>query len=136
MMVTALYAGLLALWYLVLSIRVIRMRGTAQINLGDGGNPAMLRRIRAHANFNEYVPLCLLLMALLEMGHTSIYELHLIGALLLLARVLHGIALAFTEKWLPGRFIGTLVTFFLMTLMGLQCIWMSIHMHMVWNGGG
>ena len=136
MMVTALYAGLLALWYLVLSIRVIRMRGTARINLGDGGDPAMLRRIRAHANFSEYVPLCLLLMTLLEMGHTSIYELHLIGALLLLARVLHGIALAFTEKWLPGRFIGTLLTFFLMTLMGLQCIWMSMHMHMVWNGGG
>ena len=43
MMVTPLYAGLLAIWYLVLCVRIIQYRGAAKISLGDGGNPHMLR---------------------------------------------------------------------------------------------
>ena len=63
MTITLLYAGLLAIWFLVLSIRVIQGRmGPGNPSLGDGGNPVMLRRIRGHANFAEYVPLILLLM--------------------------------------------------------------------------
>ena len=76
MMVTPLYAGLLVLWFLVLSIRVIRRHGSGGIALGDGGDPGMLRVIRGHANFAEYVPLALLLMAILELSRFSIYVLH------------------------------------------------------------
>ena len=65
MMVTPLYAALLVLWLLVLSMRVVRRRGSDKIVLGDGGNPSMLRVIRAQANFTEYVPLALLMMAML-----------------------------------------------------------------------
>ncbi len=36
--------------------------------LGDGGDPALLQRIRVHANFVEYVPFALLLLALVEMS--------------------------------------------------------------------
>ena len=57
MVVTPLYAGLLAIWFLVLSARVVQGRaGPGSPSLGDGGNPAMLRRIRGHANLAEYVP--------------------------------------------------------------------------------
>ncbi|NIO40735.1 MAG: hypothetical protein GTO41_11485, partial [Burkholderiales bacterium] len=52
---TALYAGSLALWFLVLSYRVVDRR-RAGIYLGDGGDPGMLRVVRGHANFAEYVP--------------------------------------------------------------------------------
>ena len=47
MTITLLYAGLLSLWLLVLSVRVIAIRSQG-ISLGDGGNPVLLRRIRAH----------------------------------------------------------------------------------------
>ena len=85
MTVTPLYAGILALLFFVLSIRVIRMRGTG-ISLGDGGNPIMLRRIRGHANFAEYVPLILLMMGFLEVSHFPAYLLHGLGIVLVVSR--------------------------------------------------
>jgi uncharacterized membrane protein YecN with MAPEG domain len=134
MMVTPIYAGLLALWYLVLSIRVIQRRGSAKINLGDGGDFTMLRLMRAHANFGEYVPLLLLMMAMLELSHFSIYVLHAIGATLLLARLLHGFALSFTKKWIPGRFLGALLTLVLLLVVGVLCVYQGIQGHMAWFG--
>lgn len=64
--ITTGYAALLALLLLALSMRVVDGRRRFGVNLGDGGNAAMQRRIRAHANFIEYVPLLLILLALLE----------------------------------------------------------------------
>ena len=121
MTVTPLYAGLLALWYLVLSFKVIggRRRG---INLGDGGDPMMLRMIRGHANFAEYVPLILVLMGVLELGHRPAWLLHALGITLLVARLLHGYALSFTEKWMFGRFWGTLLTFVVLLAAALACL--------------
>eukprot|EP00466_Bigelowiella_natans_P009415 jgi/Bigna1/89993/estExt_fgenesh1_pg.C_600003 len=57
MHITALYGGALTLWYLVLTARVILYRRENLIGLGDGNNNTMQRRIRAHGNFAEYVPL-------------------------------------------------------------------------------
>jgi uncharacterized protein len=125
MTVTPLYAGLLALLFLALSLRVVQMRGTG-ISLGDGGNPAMLRRIRGHANFAEYVPLILIMMALLELRKFSIYVLHGLGITLLVSRLLHGYALSFTEKFKFGRFWGTLLTYIAMVVAGVLCIYQGI----------
>ncbi|MDB5973490.1 MAG: hypothetical protein JWR07_250 [Nevskia sp.] len=134
MMVTPLYAGLLALWYLVLSIRVVQYRGAAKIGLGDGGNISMLRRIRAHANFAEHVPLILLMIGYLEVSRFSIYILHALGASLLVARLLHGIALSFTQKWLPGRMFGAGITFALLLIAGVLCVYQGIQGHLAWYG--
>jgi hypothetical protein len=125
MTVTPLYAGLLALLFFALSLRVVQMRGTG-ISLGDGGNPAMLRRIRGHANFAEYVPLVLIMMALLELSKFSIYVLHAIGVTLFVARLLHGYALSFTEKFKFGRFWGTLLTYIVMVVAGVLCVYQGI----------
>jgi hypothetical protein len=122
MTVTPLYAGVLALLFFILSIRVIALRGTG-ISLGDGGNPAMLRRIRGHANFAEYVPFILLMMAFLELSHFSTYLLHGLGITLVLARGLHGYSLSFTEKFKFGRFWGTVLTFTALNVSGLACLY-------------
>lgn len=63
--VTLLTACLLSLIYIVLFVRVVRARVRLRILLGDGGNPDMLARVRAHANFIECVPLILILMLIL-----------------------------------------------------------------------
>lgn len=110
MSITLFYAGLLAIWFLVLSLRVVKARGHGA-NLGDGGDPVLLRRIRGHGNFAEYVPLALLLMAMLEFGGMRDWVLHVFGITLVVARLLHGVALSFTEQWQFGRFYGTLLTF-------------------------
>ena len=45
MPITALYAGLLAPLFILLSMRVIRRRRGAKVAVGDGGDMALLRRI-------------------------------------------------------------------------------------------
>jgi uncharacterized membrane protein YecN with MAPEG domain len=125
MTVTPLYAGLLALLYFVLSLRVVQMRGTG-ISLGDGGNAQMLRRIRGHANFAEYVPLILVMMAMLELSKFSIYLLHALGIVLVVARLLHGYALSFTEKFKFGRFWGTFLTYLVMVVAGVSCAYQGL----------
>lgn len=109
--VTALYAGLLGLWLLTLTARVILMRRGAQVSLGDGGDKLLQRRIRAHGNFTEYVPLCLLLLALLELQELGALWLHIFGLMLLVGRLLHGYALGFTGHS-PLRVPGTVLTLF------------------------
>jgi uncharacterized protein len=122
MFVTATYAGLLALLYVVLSMRVVQMRGKGMPSLGDGGIVDLQRRIRGHGNFAEYVPLLLLMLALLENGGLPASWLHALGATLLVARVLHGYALSFTASFKFGRFWGTLLTFVLLLVSGVLCL--------------
>lgn len=122
MTVTALYAGLLGLWFLVLSYRVVQQRQTG-IGLGDGGNEDMLRRIRGHANFAEYTPMCLILIGLAEYQGASSWLIHVLGGALLLARLLHGYAFAFTAQFQFGRFHGTLLTFIILLVSSLLLLW-------------
>lgn len=120
MTITLLYGGLLAIVFLLLSARVVQGRGKDGVSLGDGGQPDLLRRIRGHANFAEYVPLQLLLLALLEMNAALPgWALHGLGAALLVSRLLHGIAMSYTERWIVGRFYGTVINFTLLLLLGL-----------------
>jgi uncharacterized membrane protein YecN with MAPEG domain len=121
MVVTPLYAGLLALFFLVLCLRVVQFRQRG-IPLGDGGDPKMLRLIRGHANFAEHVPLILLMMGFLEAGHTSIYILHALGIVLLISRLLHGYALSFTDRFRFGRVWGAGLTFTVLGICGVLCL--------------
>ncbi len=124
MSITMFYAGLLAIWFLALSVRVIQKRsGKTPINIGDGGDAEMLRRIRGHANFAEYVPLVLLMMGFLESGGLQKWALHAAGIALLTARLLHGYALSYTEKFFFGRFVGTLLTLILLLVLGAACLY-------------
>lgn len=125
MTIVPLYAGLLALWYLVLSFRVIGFRRQG-VSLGDGGSEAMLRVIRGHGNFAEYVPLALLLLAFLELDHADARLLHALGAALLAGRLLHGYALSYTAQFMPGRFAGTVLTFAVLLVSAVLCIWHGI----------
>ncbi|MDE0839144.1 MAG: MAPEG family protein [Kiritimatiellae bacterium] len=111
MAVTLIYAGALALWFLILSLRVIAARiGPSGPGLGDGGNPKVLRRIRGHANFAEYVPLVLLMMGFLELSGLPRWWLHAMGAALLVGRLIHGYALSFTQEYVFGRTAGIILT--------------------------
>jgi uncharacterized protein len=123
--VTMLYGGSLALWFLVLSARVVGRR-RAGISLGDGGDALMLRAIRGHGNFAEYVPLALILLAALELNGTSLYILHGLGIALLVGRLLHGYALSFTEQFGFGRFWGTALTYGVLGVEALMCLYKAV----------
>ena len=123
--VTMLYGGSLALWFLVLSARVVQRR-RGGIALGDGGDKMMLRAIRGHGNFSEYVPLALILLAALELNGTSLLVLHGLGIALLAARLLHGYALSFTEQFAFGRFSGTFLTYTVLGTEALLCLYQAV----------
>ena len=129
--VTPLYAGLLALWFLALTWRVIKRRGSGTY-LGDGGDQGLLRVIRGHANFAEYVPLALLMMAMLELARFSIYVLHALGIVLVVARILHGYALSFTPQWTFGRYWGAVLTFIVLAIEAVLCIYQGIQGQWIW----
>lgn len=90
---TACYAGAFGLLYMILSFWVIAGRATGKVHHGDGGNEQLQRRIRAHGNFSEYVPIALLLSALLEMGGMTSGTTHTLLGVLFIARILHPIGM-------------------------------------------
>jgi uncharacterized protein len=89
MKILPVYASLLAFLFVYLSIRVIGLRRTHRVGLGHGDNPAVLRAMRVHANFAEYVPLALLLIFFVESMAAPAAMVHGLGAALVIARLLH-----------------------------------------------
>jgi uncharacterized membrane protein YecN with MAPEG domain len=111
-----LYASLLALFYVYLSARTIGVRRKARISIGDGGDDAMLRAMRMHANFAEYAPISLVLLAMVDMQGGPVWLLHALGFLLLAARLSHAYGISSVQA--PGKFrVGGMVgTFATMTV--------------------
>ena len=132
MVVTPLYAAILVAWFLLLTLRVLRQRSQAQVSLGDGGNTTLQRAIRGHANFAEYVPLALVLLLILELSRFSIYVLHVLGMLLVAARLLHGYALAFTPHFRFGRLWGSILTFAVLIVEAVLCLYQAYRGHLIW----
>jgi uncharacterized protein len=76
--ITSLTAAVLTLIFIALCQRVVKARIATKTSLGDGGSdrieigkaaappPPLLAATRAHANFAEYAPLSLALLALIE----------------------------------------------------------------------
>jgi hypothetical protein len=87
--ITAAYLGILALLYAVLGLQVSRLRRGNQVLFGDGGNIKLRSAIRAHANFAEYVPLIVLMVAMLEISGMPAARVHLLMGALLVAPLLH-----------------------------------------------
>ena len=87
--ITAGYAALLGLIFAAMSAWVISGRFGHQVLHGDGGLDTMNRRIRAHANFAEYVPLTMIVVGLLEAAGAGGILIHVLLLPLTVARVLH-----------------------------------------------
>ncbi|MGB3319763.1 MAG: MAPEG family protein [Sphingopyxis granuli] len=83
-------AALLNIW---IAMRVGRVRGEAKVSIGDGGDERLIRRMRAHSNYVENTPFVLILLALVELSAGSSIWLWAVGALYLVARILHAIGM-------------------------------------------
>lgn len=109
--ITTFAASVLTLWLVVLSARVIQRRMASTTSLGDGGDPVLERRIRAHGNLAENAPLFLILLALAEIQGAAFWVCAGLAAVFLAGRLSHGYALAFTKKNMRARFYGMVLTF-------------------------
>lgn len=114
--VTALYAALLLAVFLALSARVLRRRFAARIPLGTGGDRALERAARVHANFAEYVPVFLAALVAAELCGAPGGALHAAGLAMLAGRVMHGLGMSREPDILPLRAGGMVLTLLALVL--------------------
>lgn len=113
---TAGGTALIALW---LAMRTGGARRAAKVSIGDGGDPALICRMRAQANFTEYAPFILILIALIEFSSGTSTWLWVASVAFLVARIAHPLGM---DGMKFGRSIGTALTFLLLLGLGLYAI--------------
>lgn len=122
--ITSAYAGLGALILVFLSLRVIRYRRGNKISVGDGGDEHLLRRMRAQANCAEYLPIGLLLLALVEAGQASSLVVHTLGFMLLAGRFIHAWGFSASPQIMTARVAGMVLS---LTMILLSAVWLFLH---------
>ena len=121
--ITLTIAGAAALLNLWLGMRVSQLRIRDKVSVGDGGNARIAARMRAHANFVEYVPTFLILLGLVELARGTQTWLWAVGILFVLGRLMHPFGM---DRPAPNllRMGGTAITW--LTLAGLAIYALSI----------
>jgi uncharacterized protein len=126
MKATPIYSALLAIVFIVLSIRTIRLRGRFRIPLGDGRQRILQRAMRVHANFAEYVPFALLLLYFLEV-HTAAYtSIHVLGIALVAGRILHAYGVSHEREQIGFRVAGMVLTFGVLSYTALALLFRAL----------
>jgi len=120
--ITLTAAGGAALINLWLAIRCGQVRTKHKINMGDGGNEAMIAAMRAQSNHVEFTPFVLILLAAIELAWGSPMWLSIVSGAYMAARVLHGLGMTGALKL--GRPIGILVT--MLVTLGLSGLAIAI----------
>jgi uncharacterized membrane protein YecN with MAPEG domain len=111
MLTTPVYAAILGLLFVALSVRALRLRRTLRIAVGDGGNTKMLRAMRVHSNFAEYVPLALFLIYLSETQGANWLLVHALCLALVIGRLSHSYGVSQLNEDYRFRVSGMALTF-------------------------
>ena len=123
---TALYAGILALISIALAGHVGSRRGGSGVSLGDGGNKDLLVAMRRQANFIEYVPLIVAMMAIIELNGAPKLWLNVIGVAIVVARIAHPFGLSADTMRNPLRFIGATLTMLVTLSCAIILLWQGL----------
>jgi uncharacterized membrane protein YecN with MAPEG domain len=125
--VLILTTGILGVIFFALTIWVVTYRNKTKLMLGDGtgtGLPdaqGLQIAVRAHANFAEYVPMILIILACLaHEGARSTFFLVLCGALVL-GRILHPIGIRTLKPNVP-RAVGAMLTWAVLIISSIAAI--------------
>lgn len=130
--ITAFYAALSALLLVFLAFRITLYRRRVRIGIGDNGDHTLAKRVRAHANAVEFIPIALILLLVCELLAIAPLWLHVFGIAIVLGRVLHAWGLSRTAGVSPGRASGYLLTLAAIVAMSIVLLWQSI---MWWLSG-
>lgn len=128
-MIVSVYAAGLALWLVILSTRVIALRGNplfAWFAFGHSDKKALERAVRAQGNLIEYAPLFTILLLLGEMMGASALMVHSYGAVFLLGRLMHGVCFGFMQRSMVLRIAGTALTLFPLAGLAIQLLFKSL----------
>ncbi len=112
-------AGLAAIINIWLAIRCGQVRTSQKISIGDGGNDALIRRMRAHSNFVEFTPFVLILIALIEYSQGTSTWLWIVMGVYMLGRVAHGVGMDGGDGIAAkGRELGIILTMLILVGLG------------------
>src|SRR5215831_11005613 len=106
--ITAATAVVLAVLQMILTLHVARGRGKYKAGLGDGGNPKLLQRIRAHGNLAENAPLFLILLGLTEISGEWSTLVPIFAVAFVVFRLSHALGLLISSGLTPFRFVGVI----------------------------
>ena len=130
MEITLTFTTILAIFMIILAVRVLDLRGSPVTKSFHKPNreidPNDLERaIRGHGNLIEYAPLFLMLMLTLELSDASVTLLYIAGIIFSLGRLMHGIAFSFMRKNVFLRIGGmslTFMGFFILIIPALEIV--------------
>ena len=131
-MTTALYAALLALFYIVMSFKVVGKRRKYRVGIGSNGEMELERAIRVHGNFAEYVPFALLLLFLAEYSGLAPLYIHILGVALIIGRLSHAWGVRQMKEPLGFRVFGMILTFSVMLLSAIAIIVLYCSRLLLW----
>ena len=119
--VTLLAAAVATFMNIWLGWRIAQLRQEYRVSVGDGGHEALLRRMRAQANFIENAPFFLIMVGGLELSGASPSGLGMIAAIFFLARISHAIGMdrADLRRW---RAYGMLTSTFAVLAVALWAV--------------
>ncbi len=124
--ITPVYAALLALLFVFLSLRTISYRRRFSVAIGSGEQALLARASRAHGNFAEYVPLALLLIFFIETGAAIPLLVHALCLLLLAGRLIHAYGISQEKENLRFRVTGMVMTFVTIVIAAIALISIAI----------
>ncbi len=117
--ITSIIAASLA----VIMFALTSMVSIGRINLGkaegnsakypihDGNNENLKRRISAFSNFTEYAPMCLVMIALIEINGATSTLIWSLGLAFVAGRILHVIGMLTNPHFPLPRIIGMFATY-------------------------
>ncbi|GLX77089.1 glutathione S-transferase [Thalassotalea insulae] len=120
--ITGLYLSLLGLLYVVLALKVVKLRTHFKVGIGDGGQGALARAIRVHGNFAEYTPIVILLLACAELNGSHPMIIHFVGAAFFISRIIHSIGITKSQGVTSFRSWGMIVSFLSIIVLALENI--------------
>lgn len=122
--ITGVFAAVLGILLLVLSVHVVKFRLKHNKNLGVTDDRDFEVAVRAHANLIEYAPLALIMLGLAELNGVSSGFIYWTGMTLVTGRILHawGMVNGHGESH-KARAIGIVMTWLAILAAAVLLLW-------------
>ena len=124
LLITSIIVAILTIIFIRLSFAVIGLRRKNKVGLGSGGHEDLERAIRIQANFAEYIPLGVILIACLELNGAPWWLVAIPGVSLIIGRLIHAKGMNTPPPDFSKRVLGMKFTFStLIALVTLNLAW-------------